>query len=111
MLYEVITCGATFEVAFGKKRKFCSRACANKGRRGIQYTGSRKVNLKTTLLLELRRRSGSKCCMVKGCSYNRTLDLHRLVPGKEGGLYEVGNAFSLCPNHHAEFHRGLISLS
>lgn len=49
--------------------------------------------------------------MVKGCSYNRTLDLHRLVPGKEGGLYEVGNAFSLCPNHHAEFHRGLISLS
>ncbi len=48
--------------------------------------------------------------MIQGCEYRRTLDIHRLKPGKDGGKYEIGNAFALCPNHHAEVHRGLVVL-
>jgi len=47
------------------------------------------------------------CCMVSGCNYNKTYDIHRLVAGKQGGRYEIGNMFALCPNHHAEATRGL----
>lgn len=47
--------------------------------------------------------------MVEECQYSRTLDVHRLVHGKDGGKYEIGNMFTICPNHHAECHRGLIT--
>ena len=43
--------------------------------------------------------------MVKGCTYSRTYDVHRLIPGCKGGKYEIGNMFAICPNHHAEIHR------
>lgn len=45
-----------------------------------------------------------------GCHYNSTYDVHRLSPGRDGGKYEVGNMFAICPNHHAEYHRGVIRL-
>ena len=48
--------------------------------------------------------------MVEGCDYEKTFEIHRLVPGKEGGAYEVGNMFAICPNHHAEVSRGRINL-
>ncbi len=48
--------------------------------------------------------------MVVGCTYDRTHDIHRLLPGKRGGKYTLGNIFAVCPNHHAEEHRGLIKL-
>jgi hypothetical protein len=49
-------------------------------------------------------------CMVEGCSYNRTYDVHRLIPGRDGGEYVIGNMFLICPNHHAEVTRGIIEL-
>jgi hypothetical protein len=49
-------------------------------------------------------------CMVEGCNYSRTFDIHRLIEGKNGGGYEIGNMFAICPNHHAEVTRGLIKL-
>ena len=48
--------------------------------------------------------------MIEGCEYNKTYDIHRLIKGKDGGKYEVGNMFAICPNHHAEIHRGLIEV-
>ena len=48
--------------------------------------------------------------MVEGCGYDKTYDIHRLIPGKQGGKYETGNMFAICPNHHAETHRKLIIL-
>ena len=49
-------------------------------------------------------------CMVAGCEYSRTFDVHRLIPGKDGGQYAIGNMFAICPKHHAEVHRGIIVL-
>jgi hypothetical protein len=48
--------------------------------------------------------------MVEDCDYCRTYDVHRFVPGKDGGEYVVGNMFAICPNHHAEVTRNLIHL-
>ena len=49
--------------------------------------------------------------MVEGCAYNTTYDVHRHVSGKDGGLYEIGNMFAICPNHHAEITRKIISMT
>jgi hypothetical protein len=61
-------------------------------------------------LLELERAFEFTECMVEGCNYNLTYDIHRALPGKDGGEYVVGNMFAICPNHHAEEHRHLVTL-
>ena len=48
-------------------------------------------------------------CMVRGCKYDKTFDIHRYLAGADGGEYVIGNMFAICPNHHAEVHRGLAS--
>lgn len=105
-------CGVVFEIPtyIEYRRKYCSRSCANSARRGLRYTGNKFVNHRTALLVELQRVSGIKHCMVIGCGYYRTLDMHRVIQGKNGGEYNTANAFAICPNHHAEVHRGVITL-
>lgn len=104
-------CGKSFFVPKNLlKKKFCSRGCANTSRRGMRYTGSNAINHRAALLIELQKLCGHAHCMVVGCYYSRTFDLHRLKEGKGGGKYTVGNAFAICPNHHAEVHRGLVTL-
>lgn len=58
----------------------------------------------------LRKTFGFDICMVEGCDYGVTLDIHRHTPGQEGGKYVIGNMFAICPNHHAEVTRRLIRL-
>jgi endogenous inhibitor of DNA gyrase (YacG/DUF329 family) len=104
-------CGKPFTAPESlKQRKYCSNSCSNKARRGISYTGSKLIHNKARLLIELSSRSGCNHCMVEGCHYSRTLDVHRLNPGKFGGSYALENSFALCPNHHAELHRGVVAL-
>lgn len=71
------------------------------GKDGYRNEAQRKVILYV-------EECGSTVCAIEGCTYNTTHDMHRLVPGRDGGLYEIGNMFSLCPNHHAEIERGII---
>jgi|TARA_B110000503_G_C6855195_1_gene292513 predicted restriction endonuclease len=47
--------------------------------------------------------------MVSGCTYNRVYNVHRFIEGKNGGKYEIGNMFAICPNHHGEYHARLIN--
>jgi predicted restriction endonuclease len=42
------------------------------------------------------------------CGYDKLVQRHRIVPGREKGRYELGNVISLCPNHHSEADRGLL---
>ena len=30
------------------------------------------------------------------------IERHRIIPGREGGRYVLGNVIALCPTHHAE---------
>jgi hypothetical protein len=48
--------------------------------------------------------------MIVGCDYSTTFDIHRMIEGRDGGKYEVGNMFAICPNHHAEVTRRIIRL-
>lgn len=96
-----------------KLKYYCSRSCANKGRVGIKYDKLRqkdKANISKLRLAYLKKIFNLKDCMIEGCSYNKTYDIHRLIPGKDGGKYEVGNMFAICPNHHAEIHRKICKV-
>lgn len=91
--------------------KFCSVSCSNKNRRGITYTGTKMSNASQRRLALLEGTYGLTSCMVQDCDYDKTYDIHRLVPGKLGGEYKLGNMFAICPMHHAEEHRGICKLS
>jgi hypothetical protein len=90
----------------------CSRSCATKLSRKSWSTVGKDAprNSSERNLMKLQHEFGIKTCMVEGCTYDRALSIHRLFPGKLGGKYEVGNMFSICPNHHTEAHTGWIKL-
>lgn len=100
------------DVVFKPNRKevrFCSRSCANVLRRGQHYEKNRPWrNSNERRYLILKDAFGFETCMVEGCVYSRCYDIHRFLPGKEGGEYIIGNMFAICPNHHAELHRKII---
>lgn len=91
-------------------RVCCSRACANVNRTGSKYPKGGFNSKQKRRLYDIINKYNVTSCMVEGCNYNKTYDVHRLVPGKEGGKYEFGNMFTICPNHHAEYHRGICKL-
>ena len=100
----------------GKRRsKTCSKSCGTKLSRKSWSTKSKKTkgdytNCQDRIREVFKREFDIKHCMVEGCTYNTTYDIHRLIHGKDGGKYEIGNAFAICPNHHAEIHRKIISV-
>ena len=102
-------CGNCEKIFKPTKRSniYCSKSCAvSKSRMGLkmQNLGFRgKHGQRVSLLTQ---ESGRYECMIDGCDYSICLDVHRLVPGKEGGEYELGNMFLVCPNDHAEVTRG-----
>lgn len=104
------TCDSAFTVPSYKIRKYCSRVCSNTGRRGITYNKDGISNKNASRLLRLLESADTTECMVVGCTYSKCLDVHRLVAGRIGGEYVEGNMFALCPNHHAEIHRGVSKM-
>lgn len=88
-------------------RKYCSRACSNKGRRGTRYDGTqprskqRKSQLLRNLLIEDR---GEAC---ERCQYSeepRILVIHHIFERARGGSDDLDNLELLCPNCHAKHH-------
>ena len=78
-----------------KKRVFCSRLCANKHRIGVHYKINGIPSMTTTQQRHkiLVNKFGIKHCMIEGCKYSRSYNIHRFVFGKFGGKYEIGNMF------------------
>jgi len=88
-------------------QKFCSNVCAASNLRG-PYSKD-KFRSKTQYRLKLLKdKFNFNHCMVNGCTYNKVYNVHRFIEGKDGGKYEVGNMFAICPNHHGEYHARLI---
>lgn len=46
-------------------------------------------------------------CEIPFCRYDIVVQKHRIVPGRDGGKYRLGNVIALCPNHHVEADRTL----
>jgi hypothetical protein len=91
-------------------QKYCDKICAGISRRGLIYEKNKSKNKSLEHLSSLKGKFEFEHCMVEGCLYNATFDIHRFVPGNQGGKYEIGNMFAICPNHHAEVTRKLIVL-
>lgn len=102
-------CGKNFKPQT-RTANFCSHSCSNKGRAGIKYLKETKGTKSKQRLELLKDTFDFTSCMVEGCQYDRCFDIHRLIEGKNGGKYEIGNMFAICPNHHAEVHRNVIKL-
>lgn len=106
LAFRECICGEEFKPK-RNKQKFCSRKCSNRGRTGICYTREAQGNKSRKRLALLKQIFDFKSCMIEGCSYWQTYDIHRHISGQKGGEYVIGNMFAICPNHHAEITRGL----
>lgn len=93
------------------KQVCCSRTCANKKRYGISYKKGGFSNNTEHRFWKLKQSCKFKSCMIKGCNYKKTYNIHRLISGKQGGRYKIGNMFAICPNHHAEIHARIIKVA
>jgi hypothetical protein len=90
---------------------YCSKECVTQMLRGSQDKNRKPFRSSTYRnLYRLKEIFNFSTCMVEGCTYDKIFDLHRLVEGKKGGKYKVGNMFAICPNHHAEIHRKIVTV-
>ncbi len=107
---QCLVCGVEVKShSRARPKKYCSRSCSNKGRRGITYNKDAWGNKSRRHMAEIVNTFG-KSCMITECRYTKILEVHRHIPGRNGGKYEIGNMFSLCPNHHAEITRGILEV-
>jgi 5-methylcytosine-specific restriction endonuclease McrA len=64
---------------------------------------TRKINKKTF------KRSAGKCRLCGEHTYE-LLDVHRIIPGKDGGKYTEDNTVAICANCHRKVHAGDIEI-
>ncbi|GFG70108.1 HNH endonuclease signature motif containing protein [Mycolicibacter senuensis] len=91
-----LLCDTTFEVCFERDGEPIG---AGRTTRGI----SRRLRR----ALEHRDRS----CVVPGCGATRGLHAHHIVHWENGGETELADLVLVCPYHHRQHHRGLISIT
>jgi 5-methylcytosine-specific restriction endonuclease McrA len=103
-------CGVKFHIAPGRIKRgirFCSPKCGNESRaRRLRKEESDKKN--NILRDRIAKRDGNKC---KICGFSAALEVHHITPKSEGGTHKQENLITLCPNHHAMVHKGLIQRS
>jgi hypothetical protein len=70
----------------------------------------RRTKRKSSALKKLnyaaRKRDGFKCRI---CEFSICLNVHHIVARSEQGRDEIDNLITLCPNHHAMAHAGLLT--
>jgi len=97
-----LVCGRP--ILAGLNKKTCSRACANRYRKGIKYLFNRpkdKVVSYRALKLRLIKKYGKVCLR---CNYNKydILQIHHKDRNRQNN--DLNNLELLCPNCHAEEH-------
>ncbi len=89
-------------------KKTCSRACANKARSGIKYTGQNASNRATRSALlknKIAKKNGGVCNRCNEKNY-AILQIHHKHERYRGGTDHTSNLELLCPNCHAVQHLG-----
>jgi hypothetical protein len=56
---------------------------------------------------KVKKRIDKKCCFCK-CDDYIFLNVHRIIPGKDGGKYTSGNSLTVCSFCHTKIHAGRI---
>lgn len=93
-----------------KKQLYCSLSCSASKKRGTRRKLFPEKNNSYRRLKILKSIFDFENCMIEGCNYSKIFEIHRHIPKKDGGKYEVGNMFAICPNHHAEITRKIIKV-
>ena len=96
-------CGKTFQYK-RRDQRFCSLSCAANRPKAERKNGSGK-NKSNGMINTLIVSGWDGVCMVVGCNHSSTIDIHRIIAGKDGGEYSENNICAICPNHHSEIHR------
>lgn len=112
--FPCATCGepvmkSPSQMANGR-RAYCSVECGKAGWKANQpEVRNRKagIGLDTTRKVA-KSRDGFRC---RACGFALALHVHHIVPRHQGGKHASDNLITLCPNHHAMAHAGLLSAS
>ena len=101
------TCKICLKKYVGNKAT-CSHACANKARKGINYTRENKYNnaYQGTLLKEKVASKRGGVCEKCGIKDYAILQIHHKKERFRGGTDVISNLELLCPNCHASHHLG-----
>jgi hypothetical protein len=59
---------------------------------------------------KIAKKMFDKCCFFCKESNYALLDVHRIVPGSDGGTYTEFNSLTVCANCHRRIHCGDISI-
>lgn len=62
------------------------------------------------LVNKSHKKLADKKCFFCGNKEYCTLDVHRIVPGSEGGRYTENNTVTSCSNCHRKIHEGKIKI-
>jgi predicted HNH restriction endonuclease len=90
-----------------KKGATCSKECGKIAWRRTMKTVQRKRNhIRTDCRKDAKERDGFKCRI---CEFSEVIHVHHIHPQRRGGKHELSNLITLCPNHHAMVHAGMIT--
>jgi len=70
---------------------------------------AKKEQVNPTVNKQIYKHSSKECKFCKEDNY-ASLNVHRIVPGSEGGKYTKLNTVVICANCHAKVHAGLITI-
>ena len=93
---QFLTCDATCEVWFERAGQVIGAGRA-----------TRTVNRRLRRALEHRYPT----CAVPGCGSTRGLHAHHIRHWEDGGPTDLDNLILLCPYHHRQHHRGVITIT
>jgi hypothetical protein len=85
----------------------CSMECGREARkRKMRGVRRRYPSRKTNWRKEARERDGHKC---RVCGFHEVIHTHHIHPKRKGGGDTLDNFITVCPNHHAMIHAGMLT--
>ena len=85
---------------------YCSMSCGREGRRRQIAGRPRRGTRLPSGILAVKKRDAFACRM---CGFSAVIHGHHIVPKTNGGSNDLDNLITLCPNHHALAHAGILT--
>ena len=99
-------CGASYVHDKRRSRGYCSPECGAEGKRRALRQRRQEIVLGQHAKDRAKERDGMRCVV---CGFDAIVHGHHIIPRAAGGSDDLSNLVTLCPNHHAMAHAGLLS--